>query len=924
MVVLAWAGILLTSETGRIASVWLANAAVLAIVLRSPRAEWLPLLATAFIANLTANMICGDSAAIAIGLSACNMLEVLLAAAITSRGLAPDSPFDDLRLIARFVLASVAASLLSATAAGLFLAITGSAPALGAFLHWAIADSLGLLTLTPLLLSMTGRATVRRRRSGQPETVLIILVVAGFAALLFSSPSAKLFTIAPLFLLAGYRLRVRWAAFLVAVVAIEATAFTLAGLGPIGGAPSSPGMRMFVLQGFIAAAALITLLVSAMSSERDRLGDALAESEARHRLLSDNSNDIIASVGSDGLLRSVSRASQRVLGYRPEDILGGPASFGIHADDLEIVRQAFARALADTDESVCYRQRRSDGRYVWLEAVYRLIVNPETGDREIIASIRDIDRRRRAEAMAERSAAKLKDANRQLTLARDEAQSATRAKSEFLATMSHEIRTPMTGVLGMIELLLGDPPKKERLHFLSTLKQSADLLMAVLNDVLDFSKIESGKLELSEQHFDFRQLTQSTLDLFQNAASRKGLLISMAFEAEGSPLVRGDSVRLQQVMSNLIGNAIKFTHTGRIDIRASGVARGADEQVWRVEVSDSGVGIADTDIDALFDPFVQADVSTARNFGGTGLGLAISRKLVSAMGGTIGAHSTPGGGSTFWFELTMPVGSRDRLANRASLIEAAPSRPMTILVAEDNPVNQMLIVTLLRRFGHGATCVGDGQLAVQAAERDAYDCILMDMQMPVLDGIAATRAIRASGGPNAAVPIFALTADASPERRRFCIQAGLDDLFTKPIDVPALQAKLAEISGEGLRRPRHPRVSGVTIASLPNGAALSAQHHHRKAALLDLLSKILEDACDAEMATDVRSELAVSAHQLAGTAALFGEAALGEAAAVVDEAFARPCSDGALPVAELTALRHSLQEATQMESAAIPPRTGKL
>jgi CheY-like chemotaxis protein len=465
-----------------------------------------------------------------------------------------------------------------------------------------------------------------------------------------------------------------------------------------------------------------------------------------------------------------------------------------------------------------------------------------------------------------------------------EAREAADAKAKFLATMSHEIRTPMTGVLGMIDLLRSNPSEAERVSFLATLKQSASLLMAVLDDVLDFSKMEHGGIEIKRCDFDFEALAQSTLDLFFNAASQKGLLISLALDSGASPFVHGDPVRIQQVMSNLINNAIKFTDTGSIVVRVKARPAAGSRQMWRIEVRDTGIGISADQTATLFDPFTQADQEHGRRFGGTGLGLAISRQLVETMGGELGFDSKPGKGSNFWFELALDeaqaVPKRIRPARAVS-----PARALDVLVAEDNPVNQLLITALLRRLGHHPTCVADGLKAVESAGERRFDCILMDMQMPNMDGITATRAIRQSGGPCAGIPIIALTADASPERRRFYDNAELTDFMTKPIDGAALGARLAAIAVPLNDDP----------AIVPQDDPLDLVHLDRLRAALgpkrldSLLALFVKEL--ASRPTDIRDHLLAGrldeatseAHSLKGAALSVGATSLGNAAFEIEK-----------------------------------------
>ena len=490
----------------------------------------------------------------------------------------------------------------------------------------------------------------------------------------------------------------------------------------------------------------------------------------------------------------------------------------------------------------------------------------------------------------------------ELIRARNEAQAAANAKSDFLSTMSHEIRTPMTGVLGMIDLLRDNPSITERDRYLLTLKQSADLLMTVLDDVLDFSRIESGCVEFEDGDFDIEELMRSTIALFNGAASQKNLLLALEVDCGASTSVRGDAVRLQQVVSNLLSNAIKFTAVGRVTLLLSAgpaddtvdaSAYGPAAQGWRIEVRDTGIGIADDKIGLLFEPFVQADAATSRRFGGTGLGLAITRRLIDAMGGQSGVRSRPGRGSTFWFEVTLPAGSGAEAA--ASPAEPVPGPPpLDLLVAEDNPVNQMIISAILRRLGHRVTCVENGRLALGLALAHPFDAILMDMQMPEMDGLAATRAIRNLPAPHGVVPIIALTADASSERRRFYDGAGLTDFLTKPIDRHALAKRLDSIAAAAAAANRLAECA-PDCADISGEPLDVARYRELRASLSRAQVRDLLDLLVAELdrsPAHIRQCLArgdfaaarAEAHSLKGAASNIGATALGRVAAAIESA----------------------------------------
>ncbi len=486
---------------------------------------------------------------------------------------------------------------------------------------------------------------------------------------------------------------------------------------------------------------------------------------------------IVAITDPQGRITHANDAFVRISGYSREELLGRThriVNSGYHPP--EFFRELYETLQRGRVWRGDIRNRAKDGSIYWVDSTLYPVLDEAGRPVEYIAIRIDITERKRLEE--------------QLREERDRSERQAKREAEFLANMSHEIRTPMNGVLGMAELVLDAELPPEQRARMEVLQSSARSLLTLLDDILDVSKLEAGKLRIEPVPFCPRTLLERVHALLETRAREKGLELQLAGETSLPDRVVGDPTRIQQILLNLAGNAVKFTEKGFVRIEA---AREDQELVF--QVLDTGIGIDASSQRRLFERFEQADRSTTRRFGGTGLGLAISKQLCELMGGTIGVESAAGRGSTFWFRLPLQTADPESAGTENGPEESTGEVPpgLRALLVEDDRTNQLVARGMLRKLGIEVEIANDGIEALERLGGRRYDLVFMDGQMPGKDGYEATRALRAGAGPNCSTPVIAMTANALPGDREACLAAGMDDYLSKPLSLPAIRAAVGRV-----------------------------------------------------------------------------------------------------------------------------------
>jgi PAS domain S-box-containing protein len=633
-------------------------------------------------------------------------------------------------------------------------------------------------------------------------------------------------------------------------------------------------LQLAVLSGglFLTLAAVSAYLL-VVNRKADRRGQAIRQANQRMNTILSTSLDAVIVVNATGKVLEFNAAAQAIFGYSEDEAKGHligdlivPAHLReAHTAGMERMQSGGDRHVVGQGR-VQLEAMRKNGDVFPVELALQ---SAQAGDEEIVIGfIRDI-----SQSVADQ---------KELVSARDRALAGEKAKSDFLTVMSHEIRTPLNGLLGNLTLLKNTRTTKQQLQFVRNMEISGQILQNHVDAVLDIARFEAGKLSVAHEPTDLNAMLQDLVDGQSGNAASRGNSISWQWVGGAYPYVATDAQRLRQILLNLVGNAIKFTEHGRVSIEIERIepTDQAKAHIYEVRVIDTGAGIAEDEIDAIFDDFYTSDPSIGRTVGGTGLGLGIARRFARAMGGEVGAESTLGEGSVFWLRVPLQPSAPDQLLEAAQ-INTETVRPLNLLVVEDNEINLEVICNMLALDGHRVTTAENGQVGVDRANSQRFDAILMDISMPVMDGPTAARHIRKGQGQSADVPIIAVSANVLPDAVETFRAAGMTAFIGKPIAVDALRKALSVVTRAELR------VSQVAppdpLAELKNsvGSAVFARLHTKFIAEGDKFVEQLETGAFDQ--SDL-NQIAQACHKLAGSAATFGAEEFREALIAVETA----------------------------------------
>jgi len=806
---LAWGGISLTAYEGGIAVVWLANAFLVAVVLRSKKHIIPFYLAAAFGVNIAVNLLTGATATGAITLAAINQFEIIVIW-LLMRWLGLPRP--DMQKPSELGKFCFVGGLVGPLASGLFAGLLYSVGTWQSFLlswlQWTTTDGLGMLLLSPAVMVVIdlikptqkpgGHSKRLNFRANARDWLLIQSFTLASAIIIFGYLSFPVFfLVAPLVLLNAFRLGTPGTSVSIGLIAVVVVICAALETGPFYAVDLSLTAKLFIMQIFLLSCFAVGMPASAMLSEMAKIRQTLRiHREVRDSML-ENVSEVIFRTNEDLQWQFLNPAWNKLTGRSIQDSLGQDVTNIFDMDGVKILDshlkpiQSGEIKRSRFEGTICHE----NGSQVEVELSFSRLVDEDDGFVGIVGSIRDVTERKQMEE--------------KLVSAREGAERAADAKSRFLANMSHEIRTPMNGVLGFTQMLLDSDLPSEQEYHAKMILDSGNAMMRLLNNILDISKVEAGQTNCTAERMSTRQMFNACVGLMAPIAKQKQLRLNLHIEDNVPDHILADAGHLRQIILNLLGNAVKFTRAGAVTVTVEADVPVNDETNMHVFVEDTGIGIPSDRLEAIFAPFEQADPDTTRNFGGSGLGLTISRQLASIMGGTIEVCSTEKNGTTFHLQFPVAILPDQRVAKKIPPADeqlvagvshtvgksVAKASNGKILLAEDHDINQILVAEMIKKLGYQTVLAVNGADAVEkveAADRESipFDLVLMDVQMPVMDGYEATQVIRSKGYSKEQLPILAITANTYPEDIAQCLQSGMQGHIAKPVMVDNLQASL--------------------------------------------------------------------------------------------------------------------------------------
>ena len=866
---LAYFSVTLATVEGRVAAVWLPNAVLLALLLRrQTRSDWI-LLAAGLAGNIVADHIAGDDMTRAIWLSLANTVEIAIAWIAFTQFTSGFPDMTKLAHFARFCAIALVAPVFSAVIALPLLRPTDWAATVSLATSWLAVDTLSLILLTPTLLMLADAWQARRRPDkGEILNALGALTI-GTALTLYvflQNTYPYLFMVVAVVMLNTFRLGATGTAISILKIYVIGSVATFYGDGPINLVSYGMAEKLLTLQFFLAVSFGMGLPVAAMLKRAQCAETERGAFEARFRQLVEVAPVGIFRTDAKGKLVEVNPAWLKIAELSDDAWTDNRWASIIHPDEVARIAKNWAQAVSE--RTIFHEETRfggRDGPVRWVTVTATPEYDPNGRLISFVGTVSDITGRKLAEM--------------ELLEARERAERAVEVKSAFLANMSHEIRTPMNGMLGFAELLLADDLSDSQRRSVEMIAESGRAMMRLLNDILDISKIEAGMMTVASEPLNLRERLDSITSLMHPIASSKGLELSLTLAPAVPEHVLGDSLRVRQILLNLVANALKFTERGSVAVDVD-IGRSDIGETLEFMVRDTGIGISSEALGAVFDKFTQADTSTARTYGGTGLGLAISANLAQLMGGALSAESTVGVGSVFRLSLPLKaveIAPRTELPYLADGAAVGLSGPR-VLIAEDHEINQHLIMAMASRVGLDADLARDGaeaiaMVAAAEAEGKPYGLVLMDMQMPVVDGLEATRRLRQSGYDAKQLPIIALTANAYPEDIAACLKAGMQAHLSKPVRLRQLSDLVAIYAQENPGKPDE--------ATLLYTGSLAKRYENHKREILAQVRRLRQKN---NVPAREFSQLLVQLHQLAGTARQFAEIDVGLAAGELERA----------------------------------------